>query len=216
VIVGPDRIRAWLKRAPKNAARVQALLQQLNVSDVVASWETAELRDGDGARMIADALQDHCNDLGAPARYSLQICDAKEKVIATKVVRASPSETLDDEDEEDSKGKKVDDASIAGVLAQILRHQEAMARMYIGSQGGVLRNMQEMLELQSSQIKELATQLKSASQRVRVAEARVDTAADQADNEETIARANAITKVSDALVQHVIPIVAARMNGASS
>jgi hypothetical protein len=204
-----DRIRVWLNRVSKDADRVQAVFTQIGVAEVVCSWSIEELAHCDGASLIIDALQEHCDDLGTAARYSLQQITADGRALQTKVVRAQP-----EDGEERVCAGQVEDPTIAGVIGQMLRHQEAMARMYFGANAGILANAQQLLKVMGEQNSELATQLKHTVARVRQAESKA--AGDEAETMESVARAEAITKLTDALAQYVVPVMAARMsNGVS-
>lgn len=211
--MGPERIRAWLNRAGPSVDRVHAVFEQLGVRDTVCNWARDELVHGDGASTVADALQEHCDDLGTAARYTLQMVTSDGRVLSSKVCRATPI----DGDEKELLGK-VEDATLAGALSQLLRHQEAMARMYIGANSGILHNMQAVLKLQAEQLQDYAQQAKEANKRARAAEVRAASGDENApiDDVESVARAEAITKIGDAVSQYVIPIVAGKLNGAMS
>lgn len=205
--MGPDRVRAWLQRCPKAATQIELRLVQIGIVEVVASWSRDELANGaDGATQICDAAQAHCDALETAARYTAHFVTADGKVLGTSVMKCKP-----EGGEEKFGADGVEDATIAGAMAQLLRHQEVMARMYIGAQSGVLSNMQQILGLQADTIKSLNDQVKTMTARVRAVDRRdgEDTAAEA----ESIARAEAITKVSDAVAQHLVPILAQRMNG---
>lgn len=215
--MGPDRIRAWLGRVPKGGERIQIVFEALGNRECVASWSSDELAGGDGAQLVLDACQEHCDDYGSPTRYSLQWVDATDKPLQSKVIKCSPQDG-----EDRSFGRTPEDATAAGVLGQVLRHQEVMARMYVGAQSGVLANMQQLLSLQARQIETMQVDLKEAQRRVRAAETKAAAQAEgteEAAMVEAQAKADAWGRVSEALAAHVVPLAAAqlagRMNGAS-
>lgn len=205
--MGVDRIRAWLSRAPKDVLQIDLRIEQIGISQTVSSWPRDELiAQGDGAQLICDAAQAHCDALEAAARYTVHFVSSSGAVIGTAPLKCRP------EGGETKFGNDgVEDASIAGVLGQILRHQEVMTRMYVGAQSGVLGNMQQLLTLQSDSIKSLNDQLKTAHARVRATERAAGD--DATEGAEALARAEAISKVGEAVAAHLVPVLAARMNG---
>ena len=206
--MGSDRVRAWLQRAPKGSTQIELRLVQIGIVEVVSSWAIEELAHGDGATVICDAAQAHCDALEAAARYTAHFVTADGRTVGTTVLKCRP-----EGGETKFGGEGVEDATIAGAMGQLLRHQEVMARMYIGAQSGVLANMQQILTLQSETIRAQNDQMKTLVARARAAERSQteETAADV----EALARAEAITKVGDAVAQYVVPIIATRMNGAA-
>ena len=200
--MSPERIRSWLNRVPKAAAQLLLLYEAVGQKEVVCAWGKDELAgNGGAAEMICDAAQEHCNDLAGPARYLLQWVSSESNKLSSKLIRAKPDHD-EDEDGGPLAAGKLEDPTIAGVVGQVLRHQEAMARMYVGSMSGILSNMQQMLTLQQEQIRNQA-------QRARAAE-RANEAGDT--DQESIARAEAMVKFTEAITQHVIPLIAQRMN----
>ena len=200
------RVRAWLNRVPPSAERIDLSLHQLGIDETVGSWSREELTAGDPASIVTDAAQAHCDALEAPARYTVQWVTADGRTLATLPMRLSPT----DGDRRERFGGEVEDPTMAGAMGQLLRHQEVMARMYIGAQSGVLANMQQLLKLQAETIRDQGAQIKTLNTRVRASERSDENAAEDV---EAIARAEAITKVGDALVHGLLPILAARLNG---
>lgn len=209
-----DRLRAWLGRSvmrgdAASGTRVFLVLEQLGVSAVVANWAPAELVEGgDGAQLIYDAAQEHCDDLGTQARYNVELRSAEGTVLATKPIRLEPNPG---EGKRPLGAGEVEDASIAGVLGQVLRHQEVMCRMYVGSTGSVMQHMQSVMKILAEQNQETTQALKVAQQRVRAAEARASTEA-EVDTVESEAKAEAWNKVSTAVATQLIPLLAQRLN----
>jgi hypothetical protein len=215
-----DRLRAWLSRSSMRddgakGARVFLVHEQIGVTSIVCNWAPSELTEGgDGAQLIYDAAQEHCDDLGTQARYTVELRSAEGSTLATKPIRLEPNPG---QGERPVGAGQVEDPSIAGILGQVLRHQEVMCRMYVGSTGGILNNMQAELKLQADQIQELNGTLKLAQQRLRAAEARAeDTEVADAQAVEYEAKAEAWNKVGTAVATELIPLLAQRLNGAPS
>jgi hypothetical protein len=199
------RVRAWLNRVPPAAERIDLSLHQLGIDETVGSWAREELAAGDPASIVIDAAQAHCDALEASARYTVQWVSADGRTLSTLPMRLSPTDGAPRE----RFGGEVEDPTMAGAMGQLLRHQEVMARMYIGAQSGLLANMQQLLKLQSETIREQGGQIRTLTTRVRANER----GADDADDVESVARAEAVTKVTDAVVHSLLPILAARLNG---
>ena len=204
--MGPDRIRAWLNRVPAGSHRIQLVFEQIGVSNLVAQWTRDELQHADAAHLILDAAQEHCNDLATAARYTLQWVGEDNRPLSSKVIRMQP-----DDAEPQLGAGQVEDATLAGALGQLLRHQEVMARLYVGAQTGILSNLQQVLQMTREHNAELHALNKELTRRVRNAEARAEGEAMEAETAESLAKAAAVEKFTTVMTEQVLPLVVMRM-----
>jgi hypothetical protein len=178
---------------------VGLVYEGLSGLEEVEQWQLPELSDGAGESIFASA-QCHAEDLGAVGRYSIRLLDDAGETLGSKLIRVVPT---------DAAGElpigltSVEDPSISGVMGQVLRHNEALIRMYVGSMGGVLGRMHDLLKMEQGENDRLRTRLRAAEKDAPSAE----------DIEESEQRSEALSKLMAAVTDHIIPAVANRYGG---
>jgi hypothetical protein len=213
--VSPSRLLAWLARVPPTAARLELRHEGLNGVVTLAAMERAEAAGvGNVADTLIDVAQDFTDSAEARCRFSVVWLDSSERVIATKPIRCAPTD--DDDDDDDGVSQQIagagrppkEEATSAGIVAQLMRHVENRERLLNIALGTNLKLMHDQLREARAAEDQLRAELKAARARVRDVE---EAAGTEVSDAETEARAAAYVKVSDALVQHLIPLAAARL-----
>lgn len=192
-------IDAWLARALKKPGVVLVTLsyEALSGTDDVEQWTLEELAAGAG-ECIYDAAQTHAEDLGAVGRYTIRLLGAEGGALGAKQLRVVP---LDSEDLP-MAATEVDDASVAGVLNQVLRHQEVMMRMHSTALGSVLGRMHDLLKMEQGENDLLR-------RRLRVAQRENDDVDPQAEAD-AAEHSAAMDRFTTAITEHIIPALARR------
>lgn len=202
------RLDAWLRRCAKgkDCEVVRLVVEAVDGEpQIVGTWALSDLINADGAQLVLDVAQEYTDGLGARSRFHVQVCTREERILFTKSINnVHPSE-----DSEPESGfapqpgtAKVEDSTQAGIVAQCMRHNEVLIRMYTSSMGGVLQKALQVLELQSQQIKELSAKVRRQE---RDDSGEVETAEDQA-------KAETITRIGEAITTHLIPHIAQNLN----
>lgn len=185
------RLAKWYGRLPlPQVEKLSLVYVGVQGEEPVRDWRIREMPQGSSERQlieeILDSAQEDCNEREFASRYSLKAMGEGDAVLDFKVMKNKPDGSTDPE---------YGDPSSSGIVAQCLRHNEAFARMIIGSMRGVLDAQTQIISMQSEQIKSLR-------QAIQAREDSPD------DDPESIAKAEALIKLSDAASTHLIPLVA--------
>jgi hypothetical protein len=164
----------------------------------VEQWELPELLEGAGETIFA-AAQCHAEDLGAVGRYSIRLLGEESVPLGSKLIRVTP---IDAAGELPVGLTQVEDPSVHGVIAQVLRHNEALTRMYVGSMGGVLGRMHDLLKMEQGENELLR-------RRLRTYDAANENGSAQ-DDADAVERSAALAKLADAVTEHIVPAIARR------
>lgn len=188
------RLAKWLSRLPRaQIEKLSLIYLSVQGEEPVRHWRLADLppeiatSEKDLAIDIIEAAQEDCNGREYQSRYSLRAYTEANEQYSAMVIKSRPEGSTDPEG--------VGDPSLAGITAQTLRHNEALMRMVVGSMSTIMGAQQQIIEMQARQI----TNLHQKDQ------AREESAADDPDS---IAKAESMIKLTDAVVEHVIPRVA--------
>lgn len=194
-----SNIDAWLARALKKPGVLSVSLtyEALSGSEEVEQWTLDELSDSAGAH-IFEAAQAHAEDLGAVGRYTVRLHGQEGGILSAKQVRVVPL----DSDDLPMAATEVDDASVAGVLNQVLRHQEIMMRMHSTALSSVLSRMHDLLKMEAGENDLLRRRLRVAQ---RDREEDPEAEADAAE------RSAAMDRMVNAVTEHVIPALVGRV-----
>lgn len=190
------RLAKWLSRLPHGQiSQIKLIYLSVQGEESVFTWDltSGEARtESDLTREILETAQDDANSREFRSRYAIQAwAPTEERPRMQFVIVCKPSNNHDPDG--------VSDPSLAGVVSQALRHNEALMRMIVGSMDNILSAQQAIITLQAEQMKTLR---------------RREQAREEAEpNIEQTAKAEAILKVADSLVEHVVPIVAQKITG---
>ncbi|MCP5118409.1 MAG: hypothetical protein GY953_46955 [bacterium] len=125
-------ILRWAERLPKDTVDTGCIreltlcIETLEGTEVLMRWPWAVLAQPDvWAPSVSDAAQDDCDERGTVCTYRLQLVErsadpmarADERPLATKTLRREPCEST-----------KLEEASLVGIVSQLMRHNEAAAR----------------------------------------------------------------------------------------
>lgn len=193
-------IDAWLARAVKKPGVMLVALtyEALSGTEDVEQWSLEELGAGGAGEAIYDAAQTHAEDMGAVGRYTIRLLGAEGGALGAKQLRVVPV----DADDLPMAATEVDDASVAGVLNQVLRHQEVMMRMHSTALSSVLGRMHDLLKMEASENDLLRRRLRVAQRdRDEDPEAEADAAE----------RSAAMDRMVNAVTEHVIPALVGRV-----
>jgi hypothetical protein len=142
---------------------------------------------------ILEAAQEDCNEREFASRYTLKALNEAGNQLAFKVLKNKPDGSSDPE---------YGDPSANGIVAQTLRHNEAFARMIIGSMRGVLDAQTQIISMQSEQIKSLRQSIQAREE-------------SPTDDPESIEKTKAMIRLYDTAAEHMVPLVAKWMDAAS-
>ncbi|NIP95446.1 MAG: hypothetical protein GWO24_19190 [Akkermansiaceae bacterium] len=189
------RLAKWYGRLPlPQVEKLSLFYVGVQGEEPVRNWRPREMPQGASERQLLEEIlevaQEDCNEREFASRYLLRALGEADAELQSLVMKNKPDGSTDPE---------YGDPSGSGIVAQCLRHNEAFARMIIGSMRGVLDAQTQIISMQSEQIKALR----------QAAQAREEATGD---DPESIAKAEALIKLSDAVSEHVIPIAARWMD----
>jgi hypothetical protein len=197
-MTSPHRIQAWLGRAKKDADMVRLGVESAEGSfAVVQEWP----RDEATGQAIVDAAQEHCDDSQSPQEYRICLC-AGETVRATKPLRCKPQDETTD-----PAGFNVEPGNANGLVAQALRHNEYLARLYLQSMSNVLGAQRSVIDSQAAELRDLRARAKNAERQAAAKGSEEDV--------EALARAESIIHVGEAIAASV-PAVVEHFTGKSA
>jgi hypothetical protein len=201
-----SRLTAWLRRIPDRATQCEIRWDSVNGAQVIASYTRADL-ERQGVEEILRATQDHCDDLESRARYEVVWLDDSSVVLATKAIKCDVSDDSDaDEDDRNVfEGVKTEAATSNGLTIALMRHLEVRERMYHSGTAVNIRTAMDLLRDQRGENGELRNENRLLRQQLKRTEKGGDGEQSEADTAETVARAEAWNKVTDAFTQLVLP-----------
>jgi hypothetical protein len=164
VLTGRHRIARWLKPLleAEDADRPTVLaIRHISVNDRHADVITMAVPQAGGddeealpelAEQIENAIQSDADGLGATQRYLVVALrgDVQLTRLPFRVVAGSEGESGEPIDSEPATGK--------GLLAQLMRHNEAQSRMFMVSVGHILTAMQRTIAQQQAMIDSVGDQ----------------------------------------------------------
>jgi hypothetical protein len=185
------RLAKWYGRLPlPQVEKLTLVYIGVQGEEPVRTWRLREMPQGSNERQliedILEAAQEDCNEREFASRYCLKAFGEGDAELDYKVMKNKPDGNTDPD---------YGTADGSGIVNQCMRHNEAFARMIIGSMRGVLDAQTQIISMQSEQIKALR-------QAIQAREESPD------DDPESIAKAEALVKLSDAASEHLIPLVA--------
>jgi hypothetical protein len=203
-----SRLAAWLRRIPERATRCEIRWDSVNGKQSIASYTRPDL-EREGVEELLRATQDHCDDLGSSrARYEIVWLDDDGQVLSTKAIVCDLSSDGDAERDDRTifENVKTEDASSHGLTIALMRHLEVRERMYHSGMAVVVRTAMDTLRDQRGENSELRSENRTLRQQLRRSSERGgDGDQSEADTAETVARAEAWNKVTDAFTQLVLP-----------
>lgn len=209
-MMASGRLASWLAHVPAQAARLELRLPTISGAQCLAGYMRAELeRAQDAADAICEVAQDQCDAIGARTSMSVVWLDGEGRTIGTKSIRCEPENDNDDDIAQKLAGAGYppkEPATQDGLVAQLMRHVENRERMLNIALG-------TNLQLMHSQLREARTeadQLRAELRRERLKRSK-ETEEESADTVESLARAEAVTKMTDAVITHIVPLAAARL-----
>lgn len=206
----PARLAQWLQRVPPAADRLELRYDAISGPQVLTTFLRAELENlatGQLAESLIESAQDQAEASRARISLSVVWLDAAGRVLATKPLREEPAN--DNGELAPLKGAgepPKEPASTDGIVAQLMRHVENRERMLNLALGTNLKLMHDQLREARNEADQLRVELRLARQRVKEVE--------DGGGGETIegeARAEAVMKVTDAVVHELVPLLAARL-----
>jgi hypothetical protein len=152
-MMSPSRLASWVKRVPKSTVLFELhFISGDDTSELLQSWNVSEVRaDTDSwCEGVLGICQDDCNEQRElESRYKL-IAHSKEKAVASQAIRVKPSE---DSSLDDPLGV----GSTAGhsTNAQLVRMNEVMLRMQVGSLKRIFDGYNNLIDVQAKEIASL-------------------------------------------------------------
>lgn len=151
----PDRIRPHVRRlAAKEATTVNVYLLGIDGSDAedLGEWKVGDYL-GDMAKDLARELHEcgqfDTDERGGSRKYRCVGRSADSTQVHQWAMRFSAAT------EGDAPSLDIDEASQAGLLAQVMRHQERQFTATMSSQERILRSLHEQLEVRDKRIAQL-------------------------------------------------------------
>lgn len=197
------KLAAWLRKIPSGVIRISATFTGM-VEEPVWTWELhapkgtkskdktqTRLSEQDLASDILEVLRNDTDNRQANCRYRLEALDEDGEVKATFTAK---------ERWEGNHADPVDvdgEASLSGVVTQVLRHNEALLRLYVSSMREIQGGYHELLRIQSHQISDMRAREKALQEMMMEYSQHVDS--------DTVTRSESMTKLTDALVTEVMP-----------
>lgn len=186
------RLAKWLSRLPGPQIHHLSLVYlSISGEEPVRSWVLAELSpelvrsERELTVEILEAAQEDCDGREAVSRYSLRAMNEADERHSAKVLKCRPSNSTDPEG--------IGDPSAAGIVANVLRHNEALMRVTVGSVSTILDAQQQIIAIQAKQIENL--HIKD--------QAREDAAG--SDDPDARAKSEAMIRLADVIAQEVVP-----------
>lgn len=218
-MISASRLNAWLFRVPARAVGLE--LRSDGISGVVALCtftreECAQV--GNLGEVITEACQDHANAANTRVSLSVVWVDPQGTTLASKPIRAQPrpDDEDDDDDQDDLRPALAgagraprEEANAQGIVAQLMRHVENRERMLNIALSTNLSTMHNQLREARAEADQLRNELRN--ERARSRELERVSGDEQVSDAESEARIAAIEKVSDAVVQHIVPLLGARI-----
>lgn len=202
--MSPSRLAAWLSRVPASAARLELRYDSLGGPIALAGYARTDV-DGTAAEVLLETAQDHCETVRLRCSFQIVWLDAEGRALATKPVRCEPEDSLAEPRLAGAGDAPKETATMDGLVGQLMRHVENRERMLNLALGTNLKMMHDQLRDARAEADSLRAELRVARQRAKEVEAGETTDA------ETEARSEAIAKVADAVVTHLVPLAAARL-----
>ena len=141
----PDRIASWARNQAANPTSTFELrCELLGAGSVVATWAREDVVESPDlwAESVMTAAQGDADDRESDTRYALVHCrDGRD--YSTHVIRCKAAT-------DDDRVALTGDA--AGVIAQLMRHLEAVQRLLVQSQASVVNSQQTLIEAQGKRI----------------------------------------------------------------
>lgn len=197
----PDRILTHIRRlAAKEATYVSVYLLGIDGAqhDDLGEWKVADFL-GDLAKDLAQELHDcgqfDTDERGGSRKYEVVARDAESTQVHKWAMRFTASE--------DTAGPslELDEPSQAGLLAQVMRHQERQFTATMSSQERILRSLHEQLEVRDKRIAQLEKRELEVIEMYRTARLATD------DDGSSERNSNRIDKVISLLTEKVLPAV---------
>lgn len=153
---------------------------------------------------IDNSTQDEADQLDGVQQYIIYVyrSETGDKPTARFPLRQTSSV----EDEQDNPNPQSEPASLQGILAQQMRHNEALVRTSVGGWRDVISVLQKMCARQADQLENLQGQL--SQQRIVVDDAE----SKKADREAEIAERKARERRMDTAFETVMPLIPAAIN----
>ena len=201
------RLAAWLMRAPDDACVLELRYENLNGVQTVSTWKRSELSNADAADQVLGAAEDHTEGLRTACRFEVCWLNEAGKVLRTQGMRCEPTEEAP-EPMVGAGDPPPEDRNAAGIVAQLMRHVENRERMLNIAIGTNL----QMMVAQVKEARSEAAQLRDENRQLRqLLKEREDDDESAAEMVEAQARADAVDKVAEAVVTHIVPLAAARL-----
>lgn len=194
--MSPSQLLYWIDRRPKAALTLALVyLIEHDQPQTVLEWPVSDLP-ATGLTLAAHILNVALNDCEAreipSAQYGLRWTGAELAVLAQKVITVYPRNRVELVADRDEEHPTPMTGSVgAEILAQILRHKETESKQYHAGMQTILRAQQELIAVLRDENRELR-ELKKPKQ-------------SDAGQPEAEARAVALDKLTDMVVQHVGP-----------
>jgi hypothetical protein len=214
--VSTSRLNNWLFRVPASAARIELRYESLSGTVALCGYARAELDDINNlADVLIEAAQDHANAVRARVSFVVLWLDAQGQTITSKPLRCSPEADEDDDIEPQLAGAgkpPKENATAEGLVAQLMRHVENRERMLNIALGTNLKLMHDQLREARQEADALRVDLRQTRNRmVEIERAAAAGGEEDTDDCESLARAEAVTKVTDAIVAQLIPLVGTKL-----
>lgn len=189
----PQRVASWVEnqRMSVEGSSIELRADVMGSAAVVATWERGDVVSSphEWAARALEAAQGDCDDREQDTRYALvHVRDGSD--VSSHPLRMKPQE-------EAEPGTGLD-GSLASLIGQLQRHQEATLRLLISSQASAVKAQESIIEMQARRIE----QLESTRQRL------VDAGATQSDDPEAAARRERLGQLVDIAVQAAAPTLA--------
>jgi hypothetical protein len=207
----------WLFKVPASATRLELRHEGVGGITALLSLNREELGHvNNPGELVLEAAQDHCDSVRARVSFQVVWMDESAHVLGTKAVRCSPQPLDDDDDDFEpiragAGSQPRESASVDGIVSQLMRHVENRERMLNIALGTNLRTMHDQLREARAEADQLRGELRN--ERTRARELEQLQAGGDVDDVESVARAEAYSKVTDAIVSHLVPLAAARLRG---
>lgn len=161
------RLTAWLRRVPADTAELVAALQVPDGEAIIFRWPLhvesgkkgarTRVSETDLAREILEVIQADCDEQQIICRYEVRAESVEGKRLAGTTCLQRPKS------EGDPSEVKAD-SSNQGMVAHVLRHQEAFLRMMLGGLANLQAQYHELIRAQGDQIRDLRQREKAATE----------------------------------------------------
>ena len=189
------RIASWLQHKPDNAKRLLLLALDIgNDGTTVQEWPAPSESDAsDRARDVDNQAQDYADEQGETVRFALRYVASDGETLVQTILKVRARTKSGYQAQTDG----------AGVLSQGLRHNEAMARIYVS---GMQQSMATVTAT-NTHLRAENSELRQENAALRAEVRALRELVDEQSADEAQESSELVTQASEAFKTHLLPAI---------